>query len=146
MFKGDKSKTKSESPDRLNRLVTGTKVIGDLSATSSLRIDGEIVGDVNCDGKLVLGPDGIITGNISANEVELDGKVEGFIKVSELLTLHQTASVYGDIQTERIVIEDGAKVEGNIQTGGKGVKVKKSSKKAKNDVSKAKVETSELVY
>ncbi|PWH85479.1 bactofilin family protein [Brumimicrobium oceani] len=117
MFKGDKVKSKPESPDRLNRLVSGTKLVGDLTANSSLRVDGEIVGNIQCNGKLVLGQEGVIVGDINATEVEIDGKVEGQIKAEVLLVLHQTASIIGDIQTGRIVIEDGAHVEGNIQTG-----------------------------
>ena len=117
MFKGEKSKVKQESPDRLNRLVTGTNITGDITTNSSLRIDGQVDGNVNCNGKLVLGKDGIITGNIIATEVELDGTVEGYINAEVLLTLHQTAIVNGDIRTGRLVIEDGAQIDGNIQTG-----------------------------
>lgn len=146
MFKGDKSKLKQESPDRLNRLVSGTKLTGDLTANSSLRIDGEIFGNVNCNGKLVLGQDGVITGDINATEVELDGKVVGYINAEVLLTLHQTASVIGDIQTGRIVIEDGAQIEGNIQTGEMGKRSKKTTEKVKNIVSQPKKETTEAVY
>src|SRR5690554_10426 len=92
MFKGEK-KVKQESPDRLNRLVSGTKLTGDLSTNSSLRTDGEVEGSVVCNGKLVLGADGVITGNIHATEVELDGTVEGNIVAESLLSLHQTAVV-----------------------------------------------------
>lgn len=146
MFKGGNSKDKPESPDRLNRLVSGTKLTGDLVANSSIRIDGEIVGNVNCKGKLVLGSDGVITGDINATEVELDGKVEGFINAELLLTLHQTASVCGDIRTGRIVIEDGAQIEGNIQTGDKPKKSKKASERVINISSEEKKQTAEVVY
>jgi len=140
MFKGDKSKIKSENPDRLNRLVSGTKIVGDMTTISSLRVDGEVVGNVNCDGKLVLGQEGVITGDINATEVELDGKVEGLITAEVLLTLHASASVKGDIKTGRIVIEDGAHIEGNIQTGESVKKIGKLSKKIKNGSS------SDVVY
>ena len=133
MFKGEKSKGKQESPDRLNRLVSGTKIIGDLETNSSLRIDGQIDGNVICNGKLVLGQDGIITGDINATEVELDGTVEGDINAEILLTLHGTAIVKGDIRTGRLVIEDGAQIEGNIQTGDLPKGERPASKKSNRD-------------
>jgi cytoskeletal protein CcmA (bactofilin family) len=117
MFKGEKNKVKTESPDRLNRLVSGTKLTGDLTTNSSLRIDGQIDGNVTCNGKLVLGQEGIIIGNIKAVEVELDGTLEGQVDAELLLTLHKTAIVKGDIRTGRIVIEDGAQIEGNNHSG-----------------------------
>lgn len=130
MFKGEK-KVKQESPDRLNRLVSGTKLTGDITTNSSLRIDGQIDGSVICNGKLVLGQDGIITGDINATEVELDGTVEGHINAEVLLTLHQTSIVKGDIRTGRLVIEDGAQIEGNIQTGDGSKRSNSSSRKSR---------------
>jgi cytoskeletal protein CcmA (bactofilin family) len=146
MFKGEKGKSKPESPDRLNRLVAGTKLTGDLTANSSLRVDGEIVGNIECKGKFVLGQDGVVVGNINAAEVEIDGKVEGQINAEVLLILHQTGVVHGDIQTGRIVIEDGAQIEGNIQTGDAGKNSKGMFGKSVNKPNGKKLETSEAVY
>nr|WP_299204484.1 polymer-forming cytoskeletal protein [uncultured Brumimicrobium sp.] len=150
MFKGEK-KVKQESPDRLNRLVSGTKLTGDLSTNSSLRIDGEVEGSVVCNGKLVLGADGVITGNIHATEVELDGTVEGNIVAETLLSLHQTAVVKGDIRTGRLMIEDGAQIEGNIQTGdtSKGLKTFKKNKRksgGKDDLNLEQEKMADTVY
>lgn len=145
MFKGEKGKSKSESPDRLNRLVSGTKLIGDISANSSLRLDGEIVGNIQCNGKFVLGQDGVVIGDINATEVEIEGKVEGQIIAEVLLTLHQTAIVQGNIQTARIVIEDGAHLEGNIHTGDLGKKGKGFSGKNTNQINGKKLEATEAI-
>src|SRR5690554_3744416 len=145
MFKGSKSQSKTESPDRLNRLVSGTKLIGDLVTNSSLRIDGEIDGNITCNGKLVLGQEGLVTGDIIAMEVELDGTVEGHISAELLLTLHQTAIVKGDIRTGRLVIEDGAHIEGNIHTGDLP-KVSKPSLQVKEKHSKDQSKASDIVY
>lgn len=111
------NKMKAENPDRLNRLVAGTKLIGDLSTNSNLRVDGEIIGNVNCVGKFVLGAEGVVSGDVTAVEVELDGLVQGQIFAESILILHKTAIVRGDIRTKRLVIEDGAQIDGNIQTG-----------------------------
>lgn len=146
MFKGEKGKSKPESPDRLNRIVSGTKIVGDLTANSSLRIDGEVIGNINCNGKVVLGQDGSVIGDIVASEVELDGKVEGNIVAESLLTLHQTASVKGDLYVGRIVIEDGAQIEGNIQTGDVSRKSRKSIDTVNNVISQQKIEASDVVY
>src|SRR5690554_4061620 len=134
MFKGEKKKSKQEDPDQLNRLVLGTSLSGDLSTNSSLRIDGRIDGNVVCKGKIVLGKEGIIAGNIQAVEMELDGTVEGNINAELLLTLHSSAVVRGDIQTSRLVIEDGARVGGNIQTGDMSKKTIDTGSKTKSNL------------
>lgn len=146
MFKGEKGKSKPESPDRLNRLVSGTKIIGDLIANSSFRIDGEVVGNIKCNGKLVLGQEGSVIGDITATEVELDGKVEGDIVAEVLLTLHQTAIVKGNLHVGRIVIEDGAQVDGEIQTGDVSKRNTKSIAKFPKISTQEILETSDVVY
>jgi cytoskeletal protein CcmA (bactofilin family) len=41
MFKGDKNKANNDSPERLNRLVSGTQLEGELRTESNLRVDGK---------------------------------------------------------------------------------------------------------
>lgn len=147
MFKGENKRISEESPDRLNRLVSGTKLTGDLVTNSSLRVDGEINGDVKCDGRLVVGEEGVINGDISATEVELDGTVSGIINAEVILTLHQTAIVKGDIRTERLVIEDGAKIEGKIYSGNLSKGNVPSPTPTKNKLkSKAKKDSADMIY
>lgn len=117
MFKGEKNKTNLDSPERLNILVSGTKLTGNLSTESSLRVDGTIEGDVVCNGKIVLGPEAVIEGNVTSNQAEIEGSVQGDLRVEDILILQKTAVVRGAIQTGRLVIEDGAQIGGNVQTG-----------------------------
>lgn len=116
MLKGG-GKSRAESPDRLNRLVAGSKLNGDLSTNSSLRLDGEVKGNVKCEGKFVLGEEGVVAGDVYATDVEVDGKITGQVVAENLLVLHKTAKIQGNILCKRLVIEDGANIDGNIQTG-----------------------------
>jgi cytoskeletal protein CcmA (bactofilin family) len=112
-----KNKVSYDSPDRLNRLVEGTIINGNINLDSSFRLDGKVIGDILCDGKFVLGEQGTLTGNISCLEAEIEGKVEGDLEVKDLLVLRKTAVVSGVISTARIVIEDGAQIGGAIKAG-----------------------------
>lgn len=140
MFKGEKNKPANDSPERLNRLVAGTKLVGDLTTESNLRVDGEISGNTTCNSKFVLGEKGIINGDLVANAAELEGTVEGDIEVSDLLILRKTAIIKGSLNTGRLIIEDGAQIGGSIQTGDLPVKSKQqpadNSKSNNQDSSK----------
>ncbi|MDX1653001.1 MAG: polymer-forming cytoskeletal protein [Brumimicrobium sp.] len=117
MFKGEKAKSMIDSPERLNRLVSGTKLKGDLITESNLRIDGEIIGSIRCKGKFVLGEKGLVKGDLNTGSSEIEGAVEGDIIVEDLLILRKTAVIQGNVVTSRLVIEDGAQIGGSIQTG-----------------------------
>jgi cytoskeletal protein CcmA (bactofilin family) len=107
-----KEKVQFESPDRLNRLVEGTKIIGDILSESNLRIDGEVKGNVSTSSKVVIGESGFIHGNLTCLEADIEGKVEGKLNIDSLLILREQARIYGDIFTNKLHMEEGALFEG----------------------------------
>ncbi len=136
MFKGDKKKLATDSPERLNRLVEGTKVNGDLTTESNLRVDGDVIGTIQCKGKFVLGQAGTLKGDLTALEAEIEGHIEGDIKIDDVLILRKTAIIQGKISSVRLVIEDGAQLGGAVQTGSlPKSSIKEATKKKKEDES-----------
>ena len=91
-----------------NLITTGTVIKGEITSDSDLRIDGRIDGNLSCKGKLVLGPEGTIKGEVFCQNAEIMGKVEGKMQVTELLSLKSTAKIQGDIKTSRLAIEPNA--------------------------------------
>lgn len=104
-----------ESPDRLNVIVEGTKIVGDIVAVSNVRIDGEIVGNISASAKVVIGPSGLIKGNLVCADADVEGKIDGELKVENLLSLRSTANINGEITTSKIQIEEGAQFSGNCK-------------------------------
>jgi cytoskeletal protein CcmA (bactofilin family) len=118
MFKGTSSKTEAvNSPDKLNRLVEGTSVKGDIKTDSNFRLDGELIGTLNTLGKLVVGPTGKIEGEIVCGNADIEGEVTGNIKVDGILLLKSTAKFRGNIIAQKLAIENGADFNGNCHMG-----------------------------
>ena len=113
-----KLKTNINSPDRLNRIVEGTIIEGQINSESNIRIDGFLKGTVNTKGRLVLGPEGKVEGDISCNNADIEGTLNGTINVKELLTLKSSAKLQGDISTNKLSIEPGAVFSGSCSMGG----------------------------
>jgi len=103
-----KEKIAFESPDRLNRLVEGTIITGDIISESNIRIDGEVIGNITTTSKVVIGENGFIKGNLDCLEADIEGKVEGTLSVENLLILREQSKIYGDIHTTKLHIEEGA--------------------------------------
>ena len=106
-----------ESPDRLNVLVTGTKVVGDIVADSNIRIDGEVKGNVVSSAKVVIGQSGILNGDLTCADADIEGEVNGTLKVDSLLSLRESAKILGDIKTGRFYVEEGASFTGSCTMG-----------------------------
>jgi cytoskeletal protein CcmA (bactofilin family) len=107
----------NQSPERLNRIVEGTIIEGDIKSDSNIRIDGYVKGTITVKGRLVLGPTGKIDGNVFCKNADLEGKLNGIIEVDELLSLKTTAKLQGEISTNKLSIEPGAIFSGNCKMG-----------------------------
>src|SRR5512147_1218629 len=97
----------------INQIGVGTEITGDVTTNGDIRFDGILTGNLKTKGKVVIGETGSVKGEIICKNSVLEGKVEGKISVSELLTLKATSSLLGDIITRRLAIEPGAKFSGN---------------------------------
>lgn len=108
--------TTQKSPS-LNMISEGTKIKGTIKSQNDIRIAGRLEGEAICKGKIILSSSAHIDGNISSAEADIAGNVEGTIKVSNKLTLRQSANVGGDIFTKVLIVEEGAKINGNCRMG-----------------------------
>ncbi|MBU0763796.1 MAG: polymer-forming cytoskeletal protein [Bacteroidetes bacterium] len=114
-----KPKITEVSPNALNTIIDGTTIIGSIQAKGDVRFDGVLEGDINIIGKLVVGNTGKVKGQVKCKNSEILGKVEGKIVVEELLTLKESAHIYGDIISNKLAVEPGAVFTGTCNmTGG----------------------------
>lgn len=121
------------SPDRLNRIVEGTSIEGDIRSDSNIRIDGRLKGTIHTKGRLVIGTSGIIEGEIICENADIEGVFIGKINVNQLLSLKATAKLTGDIITSKLAIEPGAMFSGACSMGGM-IKDLKSTEPMKQNV------------
>lgn len=92
----------------------GTVLTGETNFQAMLRVDGHLTGRVSSEvGALIIGSTGRVDANIQVAAAMINGTVNGDIIATEKIELGRTAKVVGNIQTPRIVIEDGAIFEGS---------------------------------
>ena len=113
-----RDKILNESHSQGNRLVEGTKVVGDIATESAIFIDGEIVGNVFSRSKVVIGETGKVFGNISCADADIEGSVDGSLEIDGLLVLRANSKIAGDILTARLHIEEGALFVGSCHMKG----------------------------
>jgi cytoskeletal protein CcmA (bactofilin family) len=91
-----------------NMITAGTTITGDISCNSDMRIEGTLKGNLVAKGKLVVGNTGEIRGEVSCQNCDVEGLLDGKVTIHELLSLRSTARVVGDINTNKLAIEPGA--------------------------------------
>jgi cytoskeletal protein CcmA (bactofilin family) len=104
------------SPSGSASISQGIRIKGEVTGSEDLFVDGHVEGKVNLsNGSLTVGPNGEVKADIFAREVIVRGRVDGKIVGREKIQLLSTGNVAGDLQTERLTIEDGAVLRGRVE-------------------------------
>ena len=93
---------------KTNRIVEATTIKGDIESIADFRLDGNLIGNFTSKGKLVIGPAGSVTGDISCKNVDVEGKADGKITVLEILNVKSKASIHGEVICGKLSVEPGA--------------------------------------
>lgn len=107
---------------KINSIMEGTSIVGEVSSDSNIRIDGRVKGTINVRGRLIVGTSGVVEGDVTCQSSDIEGTVNGKITCADLLSLKATAKLSGDINTKKLAIEPGAIFTGNCSMGGGVVK------------------------
>jgi len=103
------------SPRGLSTLSSELHFEGAISGGGDLQIDGAIKGDVRV-GRLIVGETGAVEGAVSADYVEVRGRIVGNVSGKQV-KLIATAYVDGDITAEQLSIDIGAYFQGRVLQG-----------------------------
>jgi cytoskeletal protein CcmA (bactofilin family) len=96
----------------------GIRIRGEVTGSEDLFVDGHVEGKLSLTkGSLTIGPNGSVKADVTAREVIVRGRLEGKISGRERVQLWSTGQVYGDVETERLSIEDGAQFRGRVESG-----------------------------
>jgi cytoskeletal protein CcmA (bactofilin family) len=97
----------------------GCKVKGDIELQGTIRIDGEFSGSIECPETLIIGKSGLMKAEVKVKNAVIGGKLVGNIHATNKIELQSGSHVEGDIETGRLVIDEGVYFEGNCKMGGK---------------------------
>lgn len=111
------SSSNSSTGMNINSLGAGTKMEGTINSDADIRVDGELVGTLNCKGKVIIGPKGFVDGNIDCITALVEGHFKGVIKTSELLNVAESAVIDGEVTTGKLAVHPGAKFNVHCHTG-----------------------------
>ena len=97
-----------------NVIAAGCRVTGNLILAGSLRLGGEVLGDVRCEGTLVVEATGKIRGRISAAEIQVAGALTGEIAATRRIEVSAGGRVEGSIFAPSMRVEGNAVIEGDL--------------------------------
>ena len=108
----------SASPRGGASISAGIRIKGEVTGSEDLYIDGVVEGKLNLtNGSLTIGPNGVVKADVNAREVVVRGQIEGKVSGRDKVQLLGTGQIHGEVQTERLAIEEGASLRGKVEAG-----------------------------
>ncbi|MFN2476139.1 MAG: polymer-forming cytoskeletal protein [Chthoniobacterales bacterium] len=96
-------------------LSSGVSIKGSVKFTNELVIDGEVEGSIDSGGRLTVGKNGHITGEIRTGSVTVYGTIDGNVTAVERCELHSGCTLRGDIEAPRLVVDEEATFLGSAK-------------------------------
>lgn len=96
-------------------LSAGVSITGSLTFGRELIVDCELEGTIDSEGKLTVGKNAEIRGEIRAGSVTVLGTVEGNVTATERCELRAGCTLRGDIEAPRLVVDDDATFVGSAK-------------------------------
>jgi cytoskeletal protein CcmA (bactofilin family) len=94
----------------------GCKITGLISGQGDYQVSGEIDGDCDIEGNVILASNGFWAGTVKASNVVISGHVEGDIVASGKVEIAESAKITGTVTGAAIAVAEGAVVEGVMKT------------------------------
>lgn len=87
---------------------------GKFNIADSIQIECEIAGEINVDGKLVIGEKGVVRADVHTADALIMGRYEGNMVATGNVEITSTGRVAGNIETDSLVISKGGFFNGNV--------------------------------
>lgn len=113
-------KSKSESNQDLQSIsiISADSIIkGDMDSVGDIRIDGKVIGNINCKAKIIIGQQGTIEGNLNGNQADILGTINGDIKMTGQLNLMGNSIINGNIHVGKLQMESSVIFNGKCVMG-----------------------------
>jgi len=90
----------------------GALINGNVTVAGFLRIDGDIDGNVQAQGRVIIGEDARVRGNIHAVSVSVGGIVQGDIIAPDYVVILSSGMVIGSVLTKKLRVDDDVILHG----------------------------------
>ena len=107
-------------------------IAGNVTVSGFLRIDGDIDGNVQTQGRVIIGEDARIRGNIKAASVSVGGIVQGDIIAPDYVVILSSGMVIGSVLTKKLRVDDNVILHGFCSATGEQTGFEEAEKKYAN--------------
>jgi len=114
MFGDKKQNGGGQGTHLLTVLGESAHLEGKFTIGDSIQIECEVVGEINVEGRLVIGDRGVVRADVETVDALIRGRYEGKMVATGNVEITSTGRVSGNIETDSLVISKGALFNGTV--------------------------------
>ena len=101
-------------------VASGAIIAGTMKGEGITQVEGVVEGEIDLKGAVIVAPNGLVKGPVTADVIRVAGRIEGVVNAREHLFIEKTGSLQGDFTTVSLVVEDGGRLNGTASMPSKG--------------------------
>lgn len=102
------------------------RIVGDITASGTIRIEGNVEGNIRASERIEVGKSANVKGTLSANAVAISGSVSGAVAAADTARLAVGSRLDGDVSAKRLAVDEGAVFNGRSVMDGSGATFERS--------------------
>ncbi|AOW21055.1 bactofilin family protein [Urechidicola croceus] len=126
----EKKSNQTQTSER-NRIAKNTSIVGDVKSEGDFRIDGTVEGTIKTSGRVIIGIEGVVKGEVECSNADIEGIFTGKLVVTDLLSLKSTAKINGEVYINKLSVEPGSTFNATCSMKSGGVKELKNNERTK---------------
>lgn len=113
----DREHNQTSSEAVISIIGPGMTVVGNCESDGTIRIEGTVNGSVKAGKAVVIGKQGLVSGDIMTQDAVISGRMEGTLVAASRLEVQATSHIEGEVHTRRMQLEEGAVLNGTVHMG-----------------------------
>ena len=113
----DRERSNPEVAEAISIVGPGMTFVGNCETEGTIRVEGRLEGSVRAGRMVVVGPAGVINGDVHARNVTVAGTVKGTVVAEARLELQETSRVDGEVFARTVQVGEGAVLNAAVRMG-----------------------------
>lgn len=113
----DRETSTQGSAEAISIVGPGMTFVGNCETEGTIRVEGRLEGSIRAGRTVVIGPDGIVTGDVHARDATVAGTIKGTLIAESKLDLQETCHLEGEVYARTVRVGEGAVVNAAVHMG-----------------------------
>jgi cytoskeletal protein CcmA (bactofilin family) len=113
----DSQRAVQDAAETISIVGPGMTFVGDCDTDGTIRVEGRVEGSIRAGRAVVVGPAGVVTGDVRARDATIAGTVKGRLIAEAKLDLQESGRLDGEVYARTVRVVEGGVLNAAVHMG-----------------------------